>query len=144
MKYILLTSQNDSLIPTIESVYKLPSVAQFISIDETNYWEYVTSTDNVWFYKIFEEDCLISTIHLELDESVLHMDVIVFPEYQKRGIATQILRDIQNGKLSIAFTKIQVSIDDKNIASVRLFENADFVCISKDEELLEYVYNKNE
>lgn len=143
MNYRLLTDQNDALIPTILSVYKLPSVVQFISIDETDYWKYVTSTENVWFYKIFEDDCLISTIHLELDDRILYMDVVVFPEYQKKGNATSILKDIQEGKLGIDFDKIQVSIDEKNIASIKLFENAGFVCIDKDEELLEYVYMKN-
>lgn len=143
MNYHLLTSQNDTLIPTILSVYKLPSVAQFISIDETNYWKYVTSTENVWFYKIFEEDSLISTIHLELDDRILYMDVVVFPEYQKKGIATKILKDIQNGKLDIDFNKIHVSIDEKNIASIKLFEDAGFVCIAKDEELLDYLYIKD-
>lgn len=143
MNYHLLTSQNGEFISTILSVYKLPSVAQYISIDETNYWKYVTDTDNVWFYLIFENDCLVSTVHLELSDSVLYMDIVVFPEYQKRGIATKILKDIQDGKLGIDFDKIQVSIDEKNIASIRLFENAGFVCIAKDEELLEYVYIKN-
>ena len=143
MNFHLLTSQNDTLIPTISSVYKLPSVAQFISIDETNYWKYVTSTENVWFYKIFEDDCLISTIHLELADRVLYMDVVVFPEYQKKGIATEILKDIQNGQRNIDFNKIHVSIDENNIASIKLFENAGFVCIAKDEELLEYVFIKN-
>ena len=143
MNYQLLTNQNDTLISTILSVYKLPSVAQFISIDETNYWNYVTSTENVWFYKIFEDDCLISTIHLEMYDRTLYMDIVVFPEYQKKGIATKILKDIQNGKLGIDFDKIQVSIDEKNIASIKLFENAGFVCIAKDEELLDYVYINN-
>jgi ribosomal protein S18 acetylase RimI-like enzyme len=71
------------------------------------------------------------------------MDIIVFPEYQKKGIATKILKDIQNGKLGIDFDKIQVSIDEKNITSIKLFENAGFVCIAKDEELLDYLYIKN-
>ena len=143
MNYHLLTSQNGEFISTILSVYKLPSVAQYISIDETNYWKYVTDTDNVWFYLIFENDCLVSTVYLELSDSVLYMDIVVFPEYQKRGIATKILKDIQDGKLGNDFDKIQVSIDEKNIASIRLFKNAGFVCIAKDEELLEYVYIKN-
>lgn len=138
MNYYLLTNQNDTLIPTILSVYKLPSVATFISIDETNYWQYVTSTNNVWFYKIFEQDCLVATIHLELSDRVLYMDVVVFPEYQKKGIATKIIYDVQNGKLGIDCDKIRISIDENNIASIRLFENAGFLCIGKDEELLEY------
>ena len=143
MNYHLLTNQNDVHIPMILSLYKTPCVAQFINIDETNYWKYVTNTENVWFYKIYEDDRLVATIHLELNERVLYMDVVVFPEYQKRGIAIKILRDIQNGKLGIDFTKIQVSIDERNNASIRLLEKAGFVCVSKDGELLEYVYIKN-
>jgi RimJ/RimL family protein N-acetyltransferase len=143
MNYQLLTNPNDALISTILSVYKLPSIAQFISIDGTNYWNYVTSTKNVWFYKVYKENFLVSTIHLEICDRILFMDIIVFPEYQKKGIATKILKDIQNGKLGIDFDKIQVSIDEKNIASIKLFENAGFVCIAKDEELLDYLYIKN-
>jgi RimJ/RimL family protein N-acetyltransferase len=143
MNYQLLTNPNDALISTILSVYKLPSIAQFISIDETNYWNYVTSTKNVWFYKVYKENFLVSTIHLEICDRILFMDIIVFPEYQKKGIATKILKDIQNGKFGIDFDKIQVSIDEKNIASIKLFENAGFLCVAKDEELLDYMFIKN-
>ena len=140
MNYLLLTNQNDALIPTILSVYKLPSVAKFVSIDVVNYWSYVTSNDNVWFYKILEYNCLIATVHLELADYILYMSVVVFPEHQKKGVATRILRDIQNGSLGVGFRKIHVSIDEKNIASIRLFESAGFVCIGKEDELLEYEY----
>ena len=67
----------------------------------------------------------------------------VFPEFQKQGIATTILKDIQTGKLELGFDKIQVSIDEKNIASIKLFESAEFVCVGKDEELWEYEYTKS-
>ena len=143
MNYQLLTNPNDALISTILSVYKLPSIAQFISIDETNYWNYVTSTKNVWFYKVYKDNFLVSTIHLEICDRILFTDIIVFPEYQKKGIATEILKDIKNGKLGIDFDKIQVSIDEKNIASIKLFENAGFLCVAKDEELLDYMFINN-
>ena len=69
--------------------------------------------------------------------------VVVFPEYQKQGIATTILKDIQTRKIGLDFDKIQVSIDEKNIASLKLFESVGFICVNKDEELLEYEYRKN-
>ena len=142
MNYCLLSRCSDEWIPTILSAYRHPSVARFISIDETMYWKYVTETDNVWFFKIFEKDRLIATTHLELSGRILYMDIVVFPEYQRRGIATRILREIQLGKLGIAFDKIQVSIEEENAASIRLFENAGFACVSKEDNLLEYVYIK--
>ena len=143
MTYCLLKKADDEDIPLILSVYKQPLISQFISIDEENYWKYITDTDNVYFYKIYKDDILVSTIHLESDNRVLYMSVVVFPEFQKQGIATTILKDIQTGKLELGFDKIQVSIDEKNIASIKLFESAEFVCVGKDEELWEYEYTKS-
>ena len=142
MTYRLIKRQDDEDIPRILSVYKLPSVSQFISIDETNYWKYVTTAKDVCFYKIFEDDFLIAAVHCELADRILHMDVVVFPEYQRNGFATKILADIQEGKLGLDFDKIQVSIDEKNIASLKLFEKAGFMYTAKEEELLEYEYAK--
>ena len=143
MNYRLLTSPNDEDISLILSVYKIPSVSHFISIDETNYWKYVAETNNVWFYKVYDDGYLTSTLHLELSNNVLYMGIVVFPEFQKKGIATKILKDILNGRFCIEFNKVQVSIDENNIASIKLFENAGFLCASKDAELFEYVYLNN-
>ena len=143
MIYRLLKKADDEDIPLILSVYKQPSISRFISIDEENYWKYITSTDNVYFYKIYKDDILLATIHLESYNRVLYMSVVVFPEHQKQEIATTILKDIQAGKLELDFDKIQVSIDAKNTASIQLFESAEFVCVGKDEELLDYEYSKD-
>lgn len=143
MIYRLIKNLDDEDIPIILSAYKQPQISQFISIDEENYWKYITSSENVYFYKIYKDDIMASTIHLELDNRVLYMSVVVFPEFQKQGIATTILKDIQSGKTGLDFDKIQVSVDEKNTASLKLFESAGFICVDKDEELLEYEYRKN-
>ena len=143
MIYRLIKDLNDEDIPTTLSVYRQPSISRFISIDTENYWKYIASTDNVYFYKIYKNDILVATIHLELVDRVLYMSVVVFPEHQKQGIATTILKDIQAGKFELDFDKIQVSIDEKNIASLKLFESVGFICVNKDEELLEYEYREN-
>lgn len=140
MTYRLLKKADDVDVPLILSVYKQPSISQFISIDDENYWKYITSTDNVYFYKTYKDGVLAATIHLELDDHILYISIVVFPEYQKQGIATTLLKDIQTRKFELDFTKIQASIDEKNIASIKLFEKSGFVCIGKDEELLEYAY----
>lgn len=142
MIYRLIKDLNDEDIPTILSVYKQPSISRFISIDEENYWKYITSTDNVYFYKIYKDDILVATIHLELVDRVLYLSVVVFPKYQSQEIATIIVKDIQAGKLELDFLKIQVSIDEKNTSSLKLFESVGFICVNKDEELLEYEYSK--
>ena len=144
MIYRLIKNLDDDDIPIILSAYNQPFVSQFIGIDEENYWKYVTSTDNVYFYKIYNGDKLVGTVHLELDEHFcLCISVVVFSEYQKQGIATTIIKEIQSGKFELDFNVIQVFIDETNIASLKLFEKVGFVCVGKDEELLEYAYRKN-
>lgn len=143
MDYRLLQTPGDGDIPGILAAYRHPSIARFITIDEENYWPYVTETGNVWFYKIFDKNALCATAHLELHGSTLHMDIAVFPEYQNRGVGTEILNHIQTGKLGIPFDQIRVSVDENNTASISLFEKAGFIRIGQAEELLEYVYSRN-
>ena len=143
MNYSLLERINDKDIPYILNSYKLPSVSRFVSIDEDNYFKYVTDADNVWFYKIYKDDSMVAAVHLESDSHILYMSVVVFPDYQRSGIAAEILKDIIAGKLGLDFDRIRVSIDEKNTASLRLFEKMGFVCTGKDEELLDYEYIKN-
>lgn len=142
MTYRLMSQRDDADIPGILSVYKLPSIARFVSIDEANYWSYVTATDNVYFYKVFEGDTLIATIHMEWFDRTLSMAIVVFPAYQRKGVATSIVKDIQEGKLGPPFDQMLISIDENNTASLRLFEKAGFQCVARDEGLLEYAYTK--
>ena len=81
-------------------------------------------------------------MHLELADGILYMSVVVFPEYQRQGYATIMLKDVQAGKFGLDFNKIEVFVDEKNKASIELFESVGFVCTGKDEELFEYEYSK--
>lgn len=142
MNYERLVSEGDKDIPYLLSIYRLPEISRYININEANYWHYVTSNENVFYYKVYDGDCLVATTHCELSDKTLFMDIIVIPEYQKRGIATGVLRDIQNGLLPLEFERIEVAIEESNIASIRLFEKMNFVMASKDAELINYVYSK--
>lgn len=143
MNYQLMKRQDDEDIPLILSAYRHPSVSRFIHIDENHYWEYVTTSANVYFYKVYRGGRLAAAVHCELEARVLYMDIVVFPEYQRHGIASEVLTDIQKGRLGFDFDKIQVAIDENNVASRKLFETADFRCISQEDELLLYEYVKS-
>ena len=144
MNYRLMKRPDDGDIPYILSVYMLPSVSRFVSIDEERYWQYVTSTENVCFFKVFESNQLVATVHTERFGHLMYMSIVVFPKYQNNRIGTRILNDIQTGKLGTAFEKIQVSIDRNNIPSIKLFEAAGFVQTAEDGELLEYEYTRSQ
>ena len=70
------------------------------------------------------------------------MDIMVIPTYQRKGIATTILNDIQSGTLLLDFDKIEVSIDKSNAASIKLFEKMNFKFVSVENELLNYAWQK--
>jgi len=140
MKYQRMMNENDKDIPYLTSAFKLPEISCYISIDEQNYWKYVTTGENVHFFKVYEKDSLVATTHLEVVDRVLYLDIMVVPECQGKGIATTVLKDIQAGDLVSGFDRIEVSIDENNVASIRLFERMGFDFVSKEDELLNYVY----
>ena len=141
MKYIQINSENDKDIPYLVSIHKLPEISRYISINEKSYFSYVTTTENVFYFKVYEGEQLVAVIHCELFGEILHMSIIVMPEYQKKGIGTAILYDIQNTALSLPFTHIKVSIEKSNAASLRVFNKMGVVKISENEELIDFIYS---
>ena len=140
MNYQRMMNENDKDIPYLTSVFKLPEISRYISIDEQNYWHYVTSSENVYFFKVYDDKSLVATTHCEVVDRVLYMDIMVIPEQQGKGIAATVLKDIQLGNLVSGFDRIEVAIDENNVASIRLFEKMGFDFVSKEDELSNYVY----
>ena len=56
------------------------------------------------------------------------------------GLGTKVIRDIQQDIFEINYDKIFVSIDERNVASIRLFEKSGFLMESQEDELLNFVY----
>lgn len=143
--YQRIISNEDCDIPYLSYIMKLPEVSRYISVDEKNYWQYVTSNDNVFYFKVYDNDGrLVAATHCEILNRKLYMDIIVMPAHQRKGIATSVLGDIQSNKLPLEFDQIEVSIDSANTASIKLFEKMNFHCVSKEENLLNYVYKSSD
>ncbi len=140
MKFELMTSVSDKDLTVIKAAYDHPSVSRFVSIDKKNYWNYVTENKNVRFYKVFYQNILTGTLHCELVDDVVYPAVVIFPDYQNKGIGTAAVKAVCNGGLDIAFNKICASIDFRNTASVKAFEKSGFVLRERCDELLEYEY----
>ena len=140
--YKRIVSENDTDIPQLLNIYQQPVVSQYISIGD-NYFHYVTNTENMFFYKVYENEKLIGAIHLEKNENLLYMDILIFPEFQRMGFATRVIKDIQNDIFGLNYDRIEISIDESNISSLKLFENAGFTFVSKEDELLNYVYERH-
>lgn len=139
--YERMFSEEDKEIPQLISIYQLPEIKRYISISD-NYFHYVTNNETVYFYKVFANNRMIGAIHIEKQGVILFMDILVFPEFQGKGLGTKILKDIQNDVFGLDFDRIEVSIDEENTASLRLFQNAGFLPTSKEDELINFVYRK--
>ncbi len=142
LEFVLLTTKADKDIPNIISIHQLPEISRFVSIDMNNYFDYVTQSPNVYFYKVFLDGTLVATTHFECLNKTLYMSIVVFPKYYRKGIGTNIIKNVLNGNFPIVFDRIEISIDETNIPSKKLFEKMGFVFTSKEEELENYVYIK--
>lgn len=140
MNYQRITGTDDPDIPYLTAILHLPEISRFLSIDDDHYWNYVTSSENVCYYKAYDGETLVGAVHLETDQKTLYMDIMVMPDYQRRGMGTKILGDILGGKFPISFDTVEVSVDERNAASIRLFEKMGFLRVSQEDELINYRY----
>ena len=140
--YKRMISKTDEDVSKLISIFKLPQISRYYTIDFKNYFSYVTDNPNVFFYKVYEENEIIGAFHLEKVEDTLYLSIVVFPEFQNKGKASKIVEDIKNNIFNLDFREIEVSINDDNIASLKLFEKQGFIFDSKDDSLITYVYKK--
>lgn len=140
--YEKMNSARDRDIPALLAAYRSPETARFISLDEENYWRYVTTADGVSFFKAFERGMLVAAVHCELQERTMYMDIMVLPQWRRCGIGTKVMQDVLQGVLIPDFDQIEVSIDEANTASIRLFEKMGFLFMSQTDELRNYLYRR--
>ena len=124
------------------SIHSKPEIKKYISTSD-NYFNYVTTTENVFFYKVYQDKTLVGTIHLEKNDIIIYMDILIFPEFQKAGLGTKVIGDIKNDIFNLDFKKIEVFIDESNIPSLRLFGKSGFKFVSQKDGLKKYEYSKN-
>lgn len=141
MTYTLLTSLKDTDIPLLLEIHSLPEIKCFIDINEKKYFKYVTKSNNVFYYKIFDEDTLIGSIHCELSGKTMYLSLLIFPEHQNKGYGTKTLREVINGSFLLDFEAIEVSINNDNFPSLHLFEKVGFIRTSVDGGLVNYIYS---
>lgn len=140
LTYTRITSEKDPDLPLIAEIYHAPETVRYLSVGD-NYFYYVTHAKNVFFYKIRHQNELIGSIHLEKDNGRLEIAILVFPAFQRRGYGRQVLEDLKGDLLGLDYRRLEASVDEKNEASVRLFEAAGFTCFSKEEELMLFTYD---
>ncbi len=129
--------KNDPELSLVKKLHEEPTVARFISVSD-DYFDYVTSAENVVYYKIKRRDELVGGLHTETENAVLYLSICIQPLYRRQGLAAAALKKLIS-QLPPAAQKIQVSIDEANAASLRLFESLGFSNVGREEELVDYI-----
>ena len=141
MTYTLLNSLKDPDIPRLLEIHSLPEIQCFIDINIKKYFKYVVKSENVFYYKIYDEDILVGSVHCELVGKTMYLSLLIFPEYQNNGYGTKTLEDIISKKFPLDFETIEVSINNDNFPSLHLFEKVGFIRTSVDGGLIKYTFN---
>ena len=58
LTYKRMYLEDDTDIPELITIYETPEIAQYISIGD-NYFRYITNSEEVYFYKVYENNKLI-------------------------------------------------------------------------------------
>ena len=142
MDYQKITNLCDPDIPQLMETLRLPEIARYISIDEGNFWNYITTNPAVSYFKAYRDGKLVGALDCELQGKKLYLSVMVHPEHQTQGFGTQMLQDLLSGKL-LSFDTAEAYIEEENAPSVKLFEKMGFVPKFRDGKMMIYTYNKN-
>ena len=132
----LLSKDKD--IERLYSIHVQKSVARYVSISE-NYFDYVTGTEGVYYYKIIADGVLVGGIHCEMDGELLYLGICIDEKHRRLGMAEAALRQLFS-LLPDNLKKIEVSIEETNKPSLALFEKIGFVRTNKEDELITYCY----
>ncbi len=124
----------DSDLTDLVKIHSSSSVAKYISISDS-YFEYVTSSKGVTYYKIIADDILVGGIHCEINNGKMCFSVCIDESYRRRGIAETAIR-----KLLLMFSNdvkdIEVNVENTNTPSLSLFKKLGFAIIGKEDELI--------
>lgn len=141
MNYIPLEETDDFTM--LIDLHRMDEISKFLHIDEDNYFRYVTTTENVYYYKIVKGEGIIGGLHCEINDHTLYLSLFVIPRYQGQGYGTLVLKDIIHNRFHFDIKKVLVYIDEKNKKSIGLFERVGFIRKRQEEEMIEYDYLLN-
>lgn len=115
----------DGDLAELVRIHNEPSVSSYISIS-WNYFEYVTETKGVTYFKIMVDGIAAGGIHCERSGSTMYLSICVDEDHRRLGIAEKALQQL------FADTKkntksVEINVNDTNYPSVRLFTKLGFV-----------------
>lgn len=141
LTYHKITHSDQKTREELSFIYQMPDVKRFLHIGE-HYFDYVTNTENVFFYQVEKGGTAIGTLHIEIGEDTISLAILVFPAFQSRGWGTRIITDIKNDVFGFGCKRIEAYVDPQNKKAVHLFHKSEF-SVTTQEDMLLFVYSKS-
>ena len=125
---------SDRDLASISRIHNQPSVEKYIKASE-NYFDYVTNSEGVIYYKVIADGIVTGGIHSETVKDTMYLSICIDEQYRRRNIAETALKQLFAQLLPCAVKTSDVSIDEKNTPSIVLFQKLGFKQIGKEDEL---------
>lgn len=139
LKYVSINQENRHLVKKLKDD---SSIRKFIHIAD-NFTEYLFTSDSIFYYFIYYDDKLVGGLHIETVDIVASFSIEIRLEYQRRGIAYQVLNDLKNNKFKLNIAKYYVTVENNNDASLALFKKAGFQKLVSKDSLKTFTYQLN-
>jgi len=124
----------------IMKIHTDSSIAEYINIS-SDYIRYVTENNDVKYFGIYMSGILVGGLQIDFVDDQINISIMIIHNFQKKGIATSVLRDLKDNTLNLPYKKINASIESKNIGSILLFEHNEFTLVDSKDNLNIYEYN---
>lgn len=84
---------------------------------------------------------LVGGLQIDFVDDQINIAIMIIRKFQKKGIASSVLRDLKVNTLNLQYKKINASIESKNKVSILLFEQNGFTLVDSKDNLNIYEYN---
>lgn len=123
--YEKLSGSDKDDIEFLKNCHKIREIEKFIKISDV-FFDYVTSTPNIYYYKIIINNKIVGGLHLQVKNQILYCSIWILPDFQKKGVAGCVINDLKSDCFKLNYNEIQAGINKNNINSLSLFKKLDF------------------
>ena len=108
-----------------DDVYKLAN--RFVSL---------SNNENKYLYGIYLKDKIIGFVNeVEKDDDIIEVGYVIDPNYQNKGYATEMLKEVIKDLFTLGFKKVKAGFFIDNIASKKVMEKCNMIKIDFEEDI---------
>jgi len=106
ISYEKLKNEDKKDIDFLKKCCNNPEIEKFIKLSDS-FFDFVTKTPNIYYYKIKIENEIVGGLHLQVSENVLYLSIWVLPSFQRKGIAEHVINDLKSDCFKLNYNEIE-------------------------------------